>query len=167
MIRFTANAQGDGFNGDVEKAIRKALRESLKQLKKDAAAKMRQRYTAPAIGTKPLKLRVAGLRGVLSTFGPRTPLNRFKTQPKGRLKPPPASGIFVSVVRGQGDYLRSAFYAKKVIFQREGKTRLPIEKLFTVSPPGMLSNRPVYSGVIRQLEANFQKNLTREIGDLF
>ena len=164
MIRFTANAQGDGFNGDVEKAIRKALRESLKQLKKDAAAKMRQRYTAPAIGTKPLKLRVAGLRGTLSTQGPRTPLNRFKTQPKGRLKKPPASGIFASVVRGQGDYLRSAFYARKVIFQRTSKT---IEKLFTVSPPGMLSNRPVYSDVIKKLQVNFDKNLSKEIGNMF
>lgn len=167
MIRFTANAQGNGFNGDVEKAIRKALRQTLTQLKKDAADKMRQRYTRPAIGTKPLKLTVSGLRGTLSTQGSRTPLHRFKTNPSGRLKKPPASGIFAQVVKGQGDFLKSAFYAKKVIFQREGKERLPIEKLFSVSPPGMLRNKPVISDVIRKLQANFDKNLAREVGNMF
>ena len=115
-------------------AVRNTLREGRTALKGLITA----RYTAKS----PLKLgmvksRVSGLTGQIRVSGPRNSLRHFIYRPSTRPPHDPPGGIFVQVVRGQGDNLPHAFIGRGLIFERTGRGRLPIKKVDTLSLAGM------------------------------
>ena len=141
------------------RAIQKSIRQTLKDTKTDAATGIKQRYTNPSVGTRPLKFKVNGLTGVLSSKGAANPLEKFKIQPRKRLKRPPKRGIFAQVVRGQGGFISHAFIYNKAVFARKGKPRTPIRRLKTVSAPGMLKPPPISNLILGKIQQRFDKHL--------
>ena len=140
----------------------------MQEAKTDAAAAINQRYVSPEIGVSKLRVKVSGLKATLSSRGKRNPLKKFQINPRTRLKKPPKSGIFARVLKSSGGFIQKAFIAKGGnVFERTGKSRLPIRKLTSVSAPGMLKPQPVISSVIRKLESNFARNLQAQISSIF
>ena len=169
MIRVNTSTRGEfSGGGNLLNAIKKALRETMKDSKKTAAQAIKRRYLKPTLGTKPLKVSVRGLTGSLKTQGSRNPLQKFKVKPASRKNPPPKSGVFAQVLRSGGDYLSKAFFAYRDnrLFQRESPKRLPIKYLRTVSAPSMLKVHPVSSAVISKIETEFNKNLERQVASI-
>ena len=165
MIKFTAQSSGQISNGGLlVKAVEKALRGTLRSSKKDAAAAMAERYVKPTVGTKPIKISVRGLSGVIKSVGPRNPIERFKVKPRHKLKRPPKSGVFAQVLTSGGGYLTRAFHYNGAIFQRLGKPRLPIERIVTTSAPGMLKPEQVQSQLLSKIEKRFDEKLRAEVG---
>ena len=145
------------------RAIQKSIRLTLKDTKSDAASGIKQRYTNPSVGTRPLKIKVSGLTGELSSKGAANPLEKFKINPRKRLKRPPKRGVFAQVVRGQGGFIGRAFIYNGAVFERIGKRRLPIRHLKTVSAPGMLKPPPISNLILGKIQQRFDKHLAANL----
>lgn len=150
--------------GGMERAAKNAIRRTLRGARKDAGTLARQRYTLPAgIVTKSLKISVGGMSGEMTSKGGRNPLEKAKTNPKGRIKQR-GKYIRAEVVRGQGGLIKKAFRKSggNSIFERVGASRYPIRKLKTVSAPGMVSHPSVSTPVQNKIEHRLGINLLHE-----
>lgn len=148
----------------IERAAKSAIRRTLKGARKDAGTLTRRRYTLPAgIVTKSLKISAGGLSGEMTSKGSRNPLEKAKTNPKGRIK---QRGKYIRavVVRGQGGIIKKAFRKSggSSIFERVGAKRFPIKKLKTVSAPGMVSHPEISTPIQNKIEERIGINLLHE-----
>ena len=144
--------------GDLLKAVRQALKETMKQAKKDSAQGIKQRYVKPTLGTRKLKMRTAGLIGTLFSQGQVQSATKFIVKPRRRVKRLP-QGTFLQAVKGQGGYLPRSFIGEGKLnlqlYQRESKSKLPIKKINTVSEPGMFMAAAERFAVGKKIERNF------------
>ncbi len=143
--------------GAVEKAVKISVKKTLQGAKKDAVAKVKQRYTSPiGIFTRSLQIKASAMGGSLISKGAKNPLEKFKTAPKGRINQR-GNYIKATVVQGQGGILKKAFRKSggESIFERIGASRLPIKKLKSVAAPSMLGVPQVREPVMRQIESRF------------
>lgn len=149
------------FPSLMEKAARSAVQRTIKGGKKDAASKVKQRYTIPAnLITQTIKTRANGLSGEMTSRGSRFPLPRFYHNPKKRINPQNPQGIFVQNVRGQGGNLFHAWSMYKGgIYQRVGKERFPIRTFTGPAAPQMLGSKPVSSFIVAKMEERLGINL--------
>ena len=149
--------------GGVERAARSAIRRTLKGGRKDAGTLTRRRYTLPAgIVTRSLSIKVSGMSGEMVSRGGRNPLEKAKTNPKGRIR---TRGRYIraEVVKGQGGTIPKAFRPYGAgIYEREGAARYPIRRLTTVSAPGMVSHPTVSEPVINKMSERFAVNFLHE-----
>lgn len=155
--------------GKAEKAARLALRKTLDSAKKFAKKEVRKRYTIREVeevtGTIMTQFS-GGLSGKIVSRGPRISLEHFKATPRGRIEKR-GKYIFASVVKGQGGILKRAFRPRRggIIFGRNGKSRLPISKLYAHSAPQMLSHKRVADPLKKHIQNELQKNLLNSIAD--
>ena len=85
------------------KAVKSAVRRTLRGAKKDAGTKIKQRYTINAGEvTKTIKLHQSGFSGSMTSSGSRNPLKKFNIRPRSRPRRMPPGGVFAQNVRGQG-----------------------------------------------------------------
>lgn len=167
-INFTAESSGQLPQGNLIKAVSKALRATMKAAKKDAADAIKARYIKPSIGTKALKYSVRGLTAELKSAGARNPLEKFKISPKKRKNPAPKSGVFAQVLKNGGGYIQKGFIQSNGgVYERTTAKRFPLRRFKSVSAPGMLKPTPIISKILSQLEKNMSTNLQKEIGAMF
>lgn len=166
-IRINAETTGQLPAGNLIIAVQNALKSTMAAAKNDAAEKIKSRYVRPEIGTKKLKVKVSGLKGVLKSTGSRNPLEKFEVNPKRRQKKAPPKGIFARVLRGGGGYIGKGFFKKSGgIFERTGAARFPIRRLKSISAPGMLKPEPVTSYILSKLEKKFAEKLSSEVAKM-
>lgn len=116
--------------GATKKAVSTALRKSLRNAKKEAVKKVKERYTIRKAGyvSRTIKMKVENMTGILSSKGPVNDLSYFKTNPKTvpKRRPPKGKYLYSQVVKGQGGTIAHAFLARMKsghvgVFQRAGK----------------------------------------------
>lgn len=162
--------------GASKKAVSTALRKSLRNAKKEAVKKVRERYTIRKAGyvSRTIKMKVENMTGILSSKGPVNDLSYFKTNPKTvpKRRPPKGKYLYSQVVKGQGGTIAHAFLAKMKsghvgVFQRAGhgasNASLPISKLSGPSTPQMLGSPSVTEFVAKKMLERMDKNLEHEI----
>ena len=153
-----------------------ALRKSLRNAKKEAVKKVRERYTIRKAGyvSRTIKMKVENMTGILSSKGPVNDLSYFKTNPKTvpKRRPPKGKYLYSQVVKGQGGTIAHAFLAKMKsghvgVFQRAGlganNASLPISKLSGPSTPQMLGSPSVTEFIAKKMLERMDKNLEHEI----
>ena len=153
--------------GAVEKAVKISAKKTLQGAKKDAIAKVRQRYTSPiGIFSRSLQVKASAMGGSLISKGAKNPLEKFKTAPKGRITQR-GSYIKATVVKGQGGISPKAFRKTggESIFERLGRSRMPIKKLKSVAAPSMLGVSQVREPVMQQIESRFAGEFISAAGD--
>lgn len=162
--------------GASKKAVSTALRKSLRNAKKEAVKKVRERYTIRKAGyvSRTIKMKVENMTGILSSKGPVNDLSYFKTNPKTvpKRRPPEGKYLYSQVVKGQGGTIAHAFLAKMKsghvgVFQRAGhgasNASLPISKLSGPSTPQMLGSPSVTEFIAKKMLERMDKNLEHEI----
>lgn len=162
--------------GASKKAVSTALRKSLRNAKKEAVKKVRERYTIRKAGyvSRTIKMKVENMTGILSSKGPVNDLSYFKTNPKTvpKRRPPKGKYLYSQVVKGQGGTIAHAFLAKMKsghvgVFQRAGhgasNASLPISKLSGPSTPQMLGSPSVTEFIGKKMLERMDKNLEHEI----
>ena len=162
--------------GATKKAVSTALRKSLRNAKKEAVKKVRERYTIRKAGyvSRTIKMKVENMTGILSSKGPVNDLSYFKTNPKTvpKRRPPKGKYLYSQVVKGQGGTIAHAFLAKMKsghvgVFQRAGhgasNASLPISKLAGPSTPQMLGSPSVTEIIAKKMLERMDKNLEHEI----
>lgn len=162
--------------GATKKAVSTALRKSLRNAKKEAVKKVRERYTIRKAGyvSRTIKMKVENMTGILSSKGPVNDLSYFKTNPKTvpKRRPPKGKYLYSQVVKGQGGTIAHAFLARMKsghvgVFQRAGhgasNASLPISKLAGPSTPQMLSSPSVTEFIAKKMLERMDKNLEHEI----
>lgn len=162
--------------GATKKAVSTALRKSLRNAKKEAVKKVRERYTIRKAGyvSRTIKMKVENMTGILSSKGPVNDLSYFKTNPKivPKRRPPKGKYLYSQVVKGQGGTIAHAFLAKMKsghvgVFQRAGhgasNASLPISKLAGPSTPQMLGSPSVTEFIAKKMLERMDKNLEHEI----
>ena len=162
--------------GASKKAVSTALRKSLRNAKKEAVKKVRERYTIRKAGyvSRTIKMKVENMTGILSSKGPVNDLSYFKTNPKtvSKRRPPKGKYLYSQVVKGQGGTIAHAFLAKMKsghvgVFQRAGhgasNASLPISKLSGPSIPQMLGSPSVTEFIAKKMLERMDKNLEHEI----
>ena len=162
--------------GATKKAVSTAVRKSLRNAKKEAVKKVRERYTIRKAGyvSRTIKMKVENMTGILSSKGPVNDLSYFKTNPKTvpKRRPPKGKYLYSQVVKGQGGTIAHAFLAKMKsghvgVFQRAGhgasNASLPISKLAGPSTPQMLGSPSVTEFIAKKMLERMDKNLEHEI----
>ena len=162
--------------GATKKAVSTALRQSLRNAKKEAVKKVRERYTIRKAGyvSRTIKMKVENMTGILSSKGPVNDLSYFKTNPKTvpKRRPPKGKYLYSQVVKGQGGTIAHAFLARMKsghvgVFQRAGhgasNASLPISKLAGPSTPQMLGSPSVTEFIAKKMLERMDKNLEHEI----
>lgn len=155
------------------KAVKSAVRRTLRGAKKDAGTKIKQRYTiAAGEVTKTIKLHQSGFSGAMTSSGSRNPLKKFNIRPRSRPRRMPPGGVFAQNVRGQGGQIYHAFLQRSGgVFERVSRARFPIRQLKGPSAPGMLGNPVVgpwiEAKMAQRLGINLEHELSAAMGGLF
>lgn len=144
-----------GLKSRITQGIRNALQEG----KRTGKSLTGRRYTTNISRLGKISSRASGLKGRLTVSGSRNLIKRFRLSPSSRPPSNPPGGLHVEVVRGQGGQLPHAFVnSAGIVFEREGKKRLPIRHLSTVSLAGAWSR--VSAKVEEAIARHFEKNLS-------
>ena len=149
----------------VEKAVSSSIKKTLRQAEKEAVRNVKNRYTSPiALFKSSLSKNFSGMQGTLQSKGSALGLHKFQHSPIYRIT---SRGKYIKsvVVRGQGAILKRAFKMddRPVLFEREGEPRMPIKKMFSVSPPQMLNAPSVRDKVQSQAERFLADNFISEV----
>lgn len=149
----------------LERAIRSAVRRTLRGAKKDAGTKVKQRYTINAGEViKTIRLHQSGFSGAMTSSGSSNSLKKFNINPRSRPRRMPAGGVFAQNVRGQGGQIFHAFLQKSGdVYERTGTSRFPIRQLRGPSAPGMLSNPVVGPWIEAKMADRLGVNLEHEL----
>lgn len=149
----------------LDRAIRSAVRRTLRGAKKDAGTKVKQRYTINAGEViRTIKLRQSGYSGAMTSSGPRNMIRKFLIRPRSRPRKMPPGGVFAMNVIGQGGQIRRAFLMRSGnVFERVGRPRYPIKPITGPSAPGMLSNPVVGPWIEAKMYQRLGINLDHEL----
>lgn len=150
-------------------AISRALNRAATNVNSNIKKELRKEYNIKAgdIGAtlSTLKANKASLKAEVKSSGALIPLDKFKVSPK-TVNPKRKSQIKIGVKKDGLKTVLGAFVAEvsgKKVFQRKGKSRLPIKRLFGPSIPQMLGNEEIRSEIERQGQETFYKRLEHEI----
>lgn len=159
--------------GGAGRAVSLALNRSISTARSDVVKGVRETYTVDAKSvresvrlksSKPNKLEAS-----IYAFGGPLSLSHFQVKPKtvnGRRR----TAIRVGVRKGSAKSMGKAFVARVggnlQIFERVGKARLPIQKMWGPSVPQMVGNENIIDKVAEKARVSMDKRLTHEIGRL-
>lgn len=153
-----------GIQDGIPKVLAPAINRALAKGKTTVKREIRKDYT---IKTGDIPVQVgratrASLKGVVVVNDKMQDLVKFKntggTQFGTRRLP-----LRATVRKGGGGIIKSGFRAIKQLFIREGKSRLPIKKLLTISAPIMASQPSVGPTVIKDMGDTLDKRIDHEI----
>lgn len=183
MIEIDASALNraeellQGMPGAAKKAAASAARKTIRGAKKDAAQKVRERYTTKAANvnrTFSFISRLSSMSFGFQSKGRVNDLAYFKHTPRSvpKRRPPQGQYLYSQVVKGEGGTIAHAFLAKMKsghvgIFQRAqhggSKASLPIEKMAGPSTPQMLGSPTVSAFVQKRMEERLAINVDHEV----
>lgn len=160
------------FPGAVDRLSKRAVRSSVKGVKREAAQKITERYTFQ-------KKRIAGAlrvsyRGTGAVFSARGRVNDlayFKHNPGHVLakRPPKGKYLYSEVVRGQGGTIAHAFLARMqsghvgAFHRTSGNASMPIAKNFAPSVPQMLGSPSIRDYMEKHLQTRLAGAVEREV----
>ena len=160
------------FPGAVDRLSKRAVRSSVKGVKREAAQKITERYTFQ-------KKRIAGAlrvsyRGTGAVFSARGRVNDlayFKHNPSRvpAKRPPKGKYLYSEVVRGQGGTIAHAFLARMQsghvgVFHRvSGNASMSIAKNFAPSVPQMLGSPSIRDYMEKHLQTRLAGAVEREV----
>ena len=151
--------------GALRGRLRQAVKNTMSDGRTEAKNRIEQRYTAKSpLSLGKVSMRTSGLTGRLTFSGKRNALKRFILRPNTRPPHRPPGGLFVQVVRGSGGNLPHAFIGRGTVFERLGKSRLPIKHIDTLALPGMA--KAVSSQVVSRMERRLKVELDNALGGL-
>lgn len=163
-----------GIEGAAPKALARAINRAVEGARSEGVRKVRDEYTARARDIRDT-IRISRAKpnrpqAVISSIGPALSLSAFKYSPasvNGRRRTP----IRVAVKRGERDALERSFVArvgggKKAIYERVGKSRLPIRKLTGPSVPQMIGNPLVIDSMADRAREVMDQRLDHEIDNI-
>lgn len=168
------------LKSEAPKVLKNAINKTAKQARKDLASKAQEKYVVKSGRfNKAMKIKNAStgtLEAVIKATGSPMELKDFKVSPAsvrtGNDRPEVikakvlSSSSLKSLDRGDGV---KAFVAKfksghVTVAERQGKKRLPIKTLYSVSIPQMIGNgKKVYLVVKPDIMKNLQNNIDAEI----
>lgn len=163
-----------GIPKGTERAMSNAINRGLSRTKTTARKRIKQVYAvkdgdiSAASNITINKASTGNLAGFVSFNGYKIPLYKFSVKPKA---PGTRQTVFAMVKRGEGGTLEDAFTAVMKsghigIFEREEKTRLPIEEKMGLAPAQMVGNRQVMEGLEEEVQQVVNERLEHEIDRL-
>lgn len=151
-------------------AISRTLNRVAANAKTNIGRKTRETYVVKAKDiNQTMTVRKANkttLNALIASRGERVPLDKFKYSPKNPRPGKPPRALKVAVKKDGTKELLHAFVADingNKIFEREGKSRLPIKRLFGPAIPQMAGNEEVRNFVEQEAEKLYQRRLEHEI----
>ena len=165
---------------EVSRDSAKALEEQLRALKGEkvhaamSAAAKRAASHAKTIGTKQVRktytidsasikaaTSIRGIEGgaVLRIAGPRKSVGHYKAKKRKQ-------GIFVSIKKGSGDIVPRSFAYSNTFFKRQGRERVPIERIFGPAVPQLFGNDAVKEEIAEAAMRKYEERLQHEVGRL-
>lgn len=157
--------------GDLQKkapvVVRNAINKTAKEAKKKDERITKQTYTAKSdIHSLEFKKATTGnLQAVLKDKGANVSMTHFKHYSGKK-----TISAIINVKHGRktlGKYGNKAFYYN-TIFVRKGKSRLPIEKMASISSPVMHGNDQTWGTIedetLQKLYENIEKEIERILG---
>ncbi|WJZ69991.1 hypothetical protein PVP_XSN000012 [Vibrio phage PVP-XSN] len=159
--------------GWANKVMARVLNRSTQTARASMVSEVREEYTAKAKAIRnTISIKKASSsrpEAVVESVGSPLPLRDFKVNPRtqnGRRRTP----IRVSVKKGNSHSFGSAFVLRTGgsinVFERVGKRRLPIRKMFGPSVPQMIGNESVINRIAVRTESTAEKRLDHEIDRL-
>lgn len=149
-------------------AIKKTLRASPKMVTDLARGQITAKVKDLKDSVKTRQIQ-GGEGGVVRVKAKPISLEKFSHSPRVPRNPPPKKGVRSSVRIGQPHYHRHAFKAPDKggtfrIFERKGKSRYPIKKLFGPSTYTLLRYNPRNREILRtRLSDRFKKELASQL----
>lgn len=146
----------------------RALNRAASNLNTNLKKETRKRYVIKSRDIK-LDISKASSNKLLATVksqGERIPLDKFKVSPKVPRPQKPPRSLKVQVKKDGMKELMHAFVANiqgNKVFQRKGKARLPIEKLFGPAVPQMANNKETVRHVEKEAISTYEKRINHEI----
>lgn len=157
------------FSNKAPNAIANALNRAATNIRSNISKEVRKEYIIKASDVKATLSKNKASRGDLSVVvrstGSVIPLDRFKVSPK-TVNPKRKAPIKAAVKKGGMKEILRAFVADIhgiKVFQRKGKPRLPIRRLFGPSVPQMLGNETVRDQIEKEGHETFHRRLDHEI----
>lgn len=164
------------FPGAVDRVSKRAVRASVKDVKREAIEKATQIYTISKgrlSGTMKVTYTSFGHGAIFSSKGRLQDLIYYKHNPSGRRvpkkRPPKGRYLYSEVIRGQGGTLAHGFLARMKsghvgIFEREdGNKSMPIKQYKSPSVPHVLENRYVRNYVEEHIRDRLSGAVDREV----
>lgn len=162
-----------GVRGGAPKALARSINRSVQNARSNIVKSVREEYTAKAKSVRDTisisKASSSKLEAVVKSVSPPLPLRDFQVSPRtenGKRRSP----IRVSVKKGNKSSFDKAFVVRTGgtinVFERVGKRRLPIQKLFGPSVPQMIGNDKVITRISDDATAMMEKRLDHEINRL-
>lgn len=155
-----------GLPGAIDKIAQKATRASMKGVKREATAKVAERYTIQRgrIGTT-MRVAYKGKTAEFSSRGRVNDLAYFKHTPRSvpKHRPPKGKYLFSQVVKGEGGTIAHAFLARMRsghvgVFERtDGNKSIPIEKKAGPSTPQMVGYPTIRDYLEEQMKRRFEE----------
>lgn len=168
MVEDIENRLGT-FYKKAPNVLSNALNRAVTNVNSNVKKEIRKEYVIKAADVqKTLKISKAtrsNLKGEVKSTGSPIGLDKFKVSPR-TVNPRRKTPIKVGVKKGSVKKLLGAFVADvngAKVFKREGKARLPINKLFGPSVPQMLSNEDVRAVIEREGQQTFLTRSEHEI----
>lgn len=158
------------IRGGANKVLSRVINRSIQTARASMVREVREEYTAKAKAIRSTisvdKATSSKPEAQIKSIGSPLPMRDFKITPKtpnGRRRTP----IRVSVKRGGQTAINGAFVVRTGgsinVFERVGKRRLPITKLFGPSVPQMIGNHNVVTRIAESAEKTAEKRLDHEI----
>ncbi|MGG3448634.1 phage tail protein [Domibacillus aminovorans] len=171
MLEDVQNRLGH-FQNKAPQVISSALNRALTNVTSNISKETRQKYNIKAADIKSTleKTRASktSLNAIVRSRGSLIPLDRFKVSPR-KVTPKRKASIKIGVKKNGMKTLSGAFVADingLKVFRREGRKRLPIDRLFGPSVPQMLKSEEIRERINREGQDTFYRRLDHEIDRL-
>ena len=154
-----------------ERAAASALNRGLSRVKTGAIKKVKEVYTvqssalSAATKTRINKASAGNLVGEITFSGAKIPLYKFHAAPKA---PGTKQLVNAGVMKGGGETFYHAFIAQMKsghvgIFEREGKSRYPIDEIMGLAAAQMVKNEKVIEPLEEEAQKLVNERLEHEI----
>ncbi|MEI2466652.1 phage tail protein [Niallia taxi] len=150
-------------------ALTNALNRTLTNVASNVSKEIRKEYNIKASDVKQTITKTKASRSrmtaIVTSKGTPIPLDRFKISPK-TVQPKRKKPIKVGVKKGGLKEVLGAFVSDLngiKVFQREGKKRLPVKRLYGPSIPQMLGNQEVVNKINQEGAMMFNTRINHEI----
>lgn len=142
----------------IRSRLQGAVQRTLTQARAEATARVNARFTRD-YATPCMKVKASGLKGSLSAKDRRHSLATFLHKPASRPPHKPPGGITAWPRRGVAENLPHAFIGRGQIFERVGRSRLPLKRHLGPGGANELNSRHVAPQVERLIGQRIEQEL--------
>lgn len=156
----------EGIPNGIETALRLSFNRALSEGRTAGTREVTKAYTVKAKNVRPTfamhKATKSDLNAELLSTGKRLSLDTFTHRPQADTTGAKRKEVRVSIRKGSLKPVNQGFVHRAMIFQRLGKTRLPVQKQFGPAVPAMLDHEAVSDVVVETLGKSVDKRLAHE-----